>query len=147
MNESVEYLNKSVWATLKPSPIHGVGVFAIRDILKGTVITEHTVHNIYDAHLCFVPVGEFDQIVPEVRELILDRTMFQEGQTVLSFYSPNFEATLQSFMNHSDTPNTDGKVTLRDIKKGEELTEDFKTLLKSNPPHDLIKKHHDWLEI
>lgn len=34
------YLNKTVWCKLGPSKIHGVGVFAIRDILKGQKLTD-----------------------------------------------------------------------------------------------------------
>lgn len=39
--------------------------------------------------------------------------------------NPNAEVILQSFMNHSTDPNTNGRITIRDIKKGEELTEDY----------------------
>jgi len=41
MKSSVaNYLNSTVWATLRPSTIQGVGVFAIRDILKGTDLSD-----------------------------------------------------------------------------------------------------------
>ena len=51
-----QILNSSVWATIKPSKLHGVGVFAIRDIPKGTVITENTIDN--ESVDLFYPIDE-----------------------------------------------------------------------------------------
>ena len=122
---SAQYLNETVWATLKPSPIDGVGVFAIRDIPKGTTITDYSVHNIRDIKQFTMPQEEFDLILPEIKAIILHRCVF--GNPMV-FYSPNSEQTLQSFMNHSDDNNSDGTVALRDIKKGEEITENYHNL-------------------
>ena len=44
-----------------------------------------------------------------------------------SFQHPN-EVWLVSFMNHSDTPNSNGETALRDIAEGEEVTEDYRVL-------------------
>ncbi len=137
----IEYLNERVWATLKPSPIHGIGVFAIRDIPIGTIITDYSVHNIKESKILAVPTAEFDQIHKAVRELILDRTMFRDFQNQFCFYSPNYEQTLQSFMNHSNTPNTDGHVATRDIKEGEELTENYIELTNGDTIHPIVKEH------
>ena len=43
------------------------------------------------------------------------------------FQSPNNDARLISFMNHSDTPNYDkvNDTALRDLKEGEEVTENY----------------------
>jgi SET domain-containing protein len=130
----IDYLNSTVWATLAKSPIHNVGVFAIRDIPKGTPITDYADHTKNNINNVLTP-EELNRLIPEVRNLILDRTMFTKGK--LEFYSPNCDAHLQSWMNHSDTPNTTGKETLRHIKKGEELTENFRTLVKDAHPVSL----------
>ena len=46
-------------------------------------------------------------------------------------------------MNHSDNPNTKGFTTIEDIKKGEELTEDYKLF---GEWHELTKKHYDFIK-
>lgn len=129
------YLNNTVWCTLAPSPIHGVGVFAIRDIPRGTLLTDHTVETMDTAHTFMMTLTEFNQVHPAIRSLILDRTLF--GDT-LRFHSPNKDAVLRSFMNHSDTPNSDGIRATRDIEAGEEVTEDFRTL---TDPGDITRRH------
>lgn len=141
------WLNKTVWCRLAPSHISGIGVFAIRDIPQGTRINEHSYRN-YDEgfHPEFITmsVADFATLHPSIRSLILDRCAFSEdtGDT-LRFMSPNGDQFLQSFMNHSDTPNSDGQFALRDIKEGEEITEDFRTLVQN--PHRLTKKHYTFI--
>lgn len=137
-----EYLNTTVFAKLAPSPIQGIGVFAIRDIPKGIKISDYTLAERDNAHFYVMPVEQFELILPEIRELILDRMLF-EDKPMVAFVSPNTDAQLRSFMNHSDDANTDGTVTLRDIQKGEELTENFKALTQTL--HPLTKNHMKFL--
>ncbi len=141
MNPDIDHLNKTVYCRLATSPVHGVGVFAIRDIPKGTTITDYSIHNIKDIRLLKVERKHFNKILPEIRELILDHTMFQSWQEEFFFYSPNYEVCLTSFMNHSEDPNSDGRVALRDIKAGEEVTENYMALLQDHKPHQLTKRH------
>lgn len=138
----IDQLNNSVWATLKPSKIHGIGVFAIRDIPKDTRITNYSIHKINDTTLYRVKVEDFESILPDIRELILDRNMFQDWQDTFNFYSPNCEQTLQSFTNHSNDPNSSAMIALREIKKGEEITQDYRKMFGEHKPHKLITKHH-----
>ncbi len=112
------YLNDSVWATLRPSDIHGIGVFAIRDIPKGQSI------NLQGG------TGEWlrtdlSKVRAEVRKLIIQRWPYEkDGQP---FLSPNDDALLISFVNHCDLPNYNkyNDQVLRDIKKNEEITENY----------------------
>lgn len=136
-----EHLNNTVWATLKPSPIHGIGVFAIRDIPKGTLITDYCVWD-KKPPVFEVSREDFLKILPEVRGLILDRMIFREGHPIV-FPSPNNDQHLRSFMNHSDNPNSDGERALVDIQKGEEITEDFSSFYAL---HELSKTHYSWLQ-
>lgn len=131
-----QILNNSVWATIKPSKINGVGVFAIRNIPKDTVITENTIDS--ESVNLFYPIDEedFNNILPEIQDIILDRMLYKEDEFFM-VANPNAEVLLQSFMNHSSLPNTNGRVTLRDIKAGEELTEDYSPYLISG--HSLTK--------
>lgn len=142
MNKDVEQLNDTVWARLAPSKLHGIGVFAIRDIPKNTVITEYRVFSTYK-ELYRIPVKDFNEILKPIRELILDRTIFskQLSKEYLKFISPNSEACLMSFMNHSSNPNSNRCVTIKDIKEGEEITEDFIDLARENDIHELTAKH------
>ncbi len=119
-----EYLNETVFCKLAPSPIDGIGVFAIRDIPKGQQLTDCYGTN---PHPFPYTVENFDGLVPEVAELIKQRTEFRPDKP-LTFLSPNYFQIFQAYMNNSDTPNSDGRVALRDIKKGEEITENYKSL-------------------
>lgn len=138
----METLNATVWATLGKSDIQGIGVFAIRAIPKGTTITDHSVH-FPKTKVYVLKLEEFNKILPEIRDLILDRIYFEDDDTFV-FHSPNTNACLQSFMNHADDNNSDGKVALRDIKKGEEITEDYKSMLEGK--HQITQDHYSWLK-
>ena len=116
-------LTETVWLTLKPSPIAGIGVFAIRDIPPSTkVIWEYDTVETES-----LTEQEFELLPVEIQEEILQRTIFVKDEPI-EFLNPNCATSYRSYMNHSDTPNTDGITTLVAIKKGEELTEDYKTM-------------------
>ena len=144
----IEYLNRTVWCKLGPSPIHGIGVFAIRDIPKGQELTDYFLEDSlknrrYDPLIIFVE--EFALILPEIQNLILDRLTLSKStnRQFIQFQSPNRDQLLQAFMNHSDNPNSTGEFALRDIKKGEEITEDFRSL--ATELHPLSKQHYNFL--
>ena len=115
----VDYLNNSVFATLKISSINGIGVLAIRAIPKDTLITDYSLQAKSVPRLLSVSLHEFELILPEIKSLILDRNLFQNWHEILYFYSPNCEQNLQSFCNHSPNPNSFAMTALRDIKSGE----------------------------
>lgn len=142
----IDYLNDTVWATLGPSKINGVGVIAIRDIPRGQILTDYSVHNINKIRVFVLKSTDFAFLHPGVRDLILGRTIFRKSQEKFHFYSPNYEQTLQSFMNHSEEANSDGRVALRDIRKGEEITEDYRGLTNGEAIHPLSKKFHKWIK-
>ena len=134
----VEKINNEVWATLAPSKIHGVGVFAIRDIPKGTELAK----NQWDTETYYeVTDEEFTELLEPIRNIILDRTQQEEG-AMIKFRHPNCMAKLQSFMNHSLEPNSDGQKTLRDIKKGEEITENFLKVAGKMKLHKFILERY-----
>jgi SET domain-containing protein len=118
---SAEYLNRTVFCKLAPSPIHGIGVFAIQDIPQGQRITDYDGGEV---RYITLREGQFSLLLPEIQELILERTVFDANKPMI-FMSPNCNQIFQPFMNHSHKPNTDGLYALKDIKKGEELTEDY----------------------
>jgi len=125
-DEQIRELNETVKCTLKPSKIHGIGVFAIRDIKEGEKLN---CHSEYQEWLS-IPYERFNEIREEVRNIILQRwPLVAEGS---DFVHPNDDARLISFMNHSDNPNYNPHTdtAIRGIIKDEEITENYETLTK-----------------
>lgn len=135
-DEGILHLNNTVKCTLRPSQIHGIGVFALRNIGKGEQL--HCVRP--PITLWYeIPIEHLHRVRQEILNLILDRwPQVREGR---AFLSPNDDQNLMSFMNHSDTPNSQDGLAIRDIKAGEEITEDYDTGNLS----DLQKKHYSFL--
>lgn len=111
-----------VMTRLGRSEIHGVGVFADEDIAKGTVVSR------------FVPgfdlsfPGDYLEtavLPPHVRDFIEDHSYINNGRLVMP-------GDLDMFTNHSFAPNVgykesdDSFFALRDIKAGEEITNDYR---------------------
>lgn len=120
-DEQISWLNSIVRLRLGPSPIHGIGLFAIRDIPKGTKLYADTFPQLYN-----LPYSSFNKLFPEVRDLLLERW---PGITQGSKFAYP-DTFLQAYMNHSDSPNYDAKKdeALTDIKAGEEITENYKRI-------------------
>jgi SET domain-containing protein len=127
----IDELNTYVKTRIAPSPIHGVGVFAIHDIAKGTKLYTDMIPKMYN-----LPYKEFRNLFPTVRKLILER--WPQIVNGSAFAYP--DTRIQAFMNHSDDPNYDAvcDITLRDIKSGQEVTEDYTKI-------EGCEKVHDWL--
>lgn len=146
MINPVEYLNTTVWCKVGASPIQGVGVFAIRDIPKGTTITDLSLQNVIDGKripFLVIRLDMLPKILPEIKNLILDRILLQKDHEAIICISPNHDQILQTFMNHSEDANCDGSVTLRDIKAGEEVTESFFHIVPEM--HQVTKDHMPFL--
>ena len=115
----------------RPSPVHGLGIFAKTDIPEGTVW--------WRARPCDVLLIEQDQFdtfrtshhSPVSRALL-------EALYTYSYYSAEDDALIlildhARYTNHSFQPNSTvvdepgviGSITLRDIQAGEELVEDY----------------------
>lgn len=114
-----------VYVRLAPSKIHGVGVFAIRDIPKGAPVFGDD-----DAPTVRLPAAVVKRLKPEIRALYEDFCVLEEGQWTCP---TSFNALTPSwYLNHSKTPNVacDDSLrffALRRISKGEELTVDYET--------------------
>ena len=134
--ELLTELSTNTYVMIKPSPIDGIGVFAIRDIPRGCrsmfskeeagveeylkiskteadLLPGHSRHLIenyclYDADFYFVPAGGFKKM------------------------------DLVNFLNHSDEPNiisiNEGQFfeSIKEIKTGEELFVDYGELVDDN---------------
>lgn len=119
--DQVLELNTYVKTTLKPSPIHGVGVFALRDIPKGSKLYTDMIPRIYT-----LPKSQFCHLFAEISEHLLSQwPQIEEGS---HFAYPTTK--MQAWMNHSDDANYDAvlDLVLTDIKAGDEITEDYRKI-------------------
>ena len=111
---------------LAPSPIHGIGVFALAEIPAGKTDLFSPMADEWPG----VPLAAIDALPAHVRKLIDTYCLRDEGTVYLP---PNGFTIIDLvvYLNHSDTPNLrqiDGGssfVTLRDIAAGEELLIDY----------------------
>ena len=117
----IKELNTYVLTKIAPSSIHGVGVFALRDIKKGQILYADILMKLYT-----LPYQEFHRLIPEVGDIILER--FPQVINGSKFLYP--DTRIQAFMNNSGTPNYDAvkDVALADIEQGEEITEDYRKI-------------------
>ena len=114
---------------LAPSPIHGIGVFALAEIPAGKTDLFSPMADEWPG----VPLATIDALPAHVRKLIDTYCLRDEGTVYLP---PNgFKIVdLVTFLNHSEQPNLrqmDGGnyfIALRDIETGEELTIDYGVL-------------------
>jgi SET domain-containing protein len=125
-------LANSTYVMIKPSPLHGIGVFAIRDIPKGT-------SNIFSKGVgdwIKVSKEEVEALPQHSKDLIENHCLFDEDHYFIPDYGFKL-ADLVIYLNHSETPNVislnDGEEfeAIRDIASGEELLVDYGTIVES----------------
>jgi len=132
-NKVIEYLKNEIYFRVQPSPVHGVGLFAIKDIPNGTNIIVEFPHEFSEMISKSKLVGIHENV------LKLFNGMYYSTEEFLRIkLYPFLKLHYITFMNHSDTPNMylskeDGVysgITLSDIKIGEEIFEDYSKLAK-----------------
>jgi SET domain-containing protein len=129
----IDYLNSIVRLRVAPSPVHGVGIFATKDIPKGTKLYADQAPLPYK-----ISKGNLDKLFPDVKDLLLERwPRMVEGE---AFAFPDI--FFQGYMNHSDDPNYDNKTdtTLKDIQAGEEIFEDYRNIPGWEQVYTFLKK-------
>ena len=117
--------HEGVSTRLGASKLHGVGVFAIRDIPKGAYVFVDD-----DADIVWVDNNYLEGLPPEIRRFYDDFAIIKGNKygCPASFD----QLTISWFLNDSKEPNVAANkeyrfYALRDIKKGEELTVDYDT--------------------
>lgn len=124
----LEELLKDTWVMIKPSPIEGIGVFALRDIPNGcrSMFSRATEHEQWIT----VPKTEVNDLPPHSKALIENYCLYDDEHYFIPDYGFK-KMDLVNFLNHSDAPNiisiNDGEFfeATRDIKKDEELVIDY----------------------
>jgi hypothetical protein len=117
----IQELNEVVKTYIGCSKIHGVGVFALQDIKKGSKLYTDNAPKPY-----LVPIEYFTHLKPRIQKILLERWPNIYNGSV--FFYP--ETRIQAFLNHSEDPNYDAvhDITLKDIEKDKEITEDYKQI-------------------
>lgn len=117
--EQITRLNEVVKIRLAPSSIHGVGVFAIRDIKKGEKLYANNTPTVYTLRY-----ADFGKLNKDVKQIILER--WPQVVTGASYFAYP-DACYTAYMNHASPANYDAfnDVVLEDIKKGSEVAEDY----------------------
>jgi SET domain-containing protein len=128
----LQQLHHHTFAMLKPSPLHGIGVFSITAIPKG----ERKIFSEHDSEWIEVSREEVDALPQHTRDLVENHCLFNETH----YYIPEYGFKmfdLAVYLNHSDQPNlisiNDGEFfeAIRDISPGEELLIDYGTIVDS----------------
>jgi SET domain-containing protein len=130
--ELLNELRNDVWVMMKPSPIHGNGVFALRTIPKGQ-------RGLFSKNIGdWIPVerSEIDTLPQYSKDLVETYCLYDEQH----YYLPDYGFKVMdivNFLNHSETPNVksikDGEdfETLREIYEGEELLINYGEIVES----------------
>ncbi|MBT4111454.1 SET domain-containing protein-lysine N-methyltransferase [Candidatus Woesearchaeota archaeon] len=115
-------INKNKWVKVRKSQIHNKGVFAKKDIPKGTYMIEYVGKKITNKEADEISEREVSEGVVYLFELTSKLTL--DG---------NIKGNDAKYINHSCEPNAeslndDGRIwieAMREIKKGEEITYDY----------------------
>ncbi len=120
--ELLRELQQDTYVMLKPSPIEGIGVFAIRDIPKGC----RTIFSTGIGEWIKISFEEIEKLPPHSRNLVETYCLYDEKD----YFVPGYGFKMMDmvlYLNHSSQFNiasvNDGEQfeALHDIKAGEEL--------------------------
>lgn len=120
--ELLKELAEETFITLRPSTVHGIGVFALRDIPKGC----KTIFSRNVGNWIKVPIRDIENLPEASRNLVETYCLYDETD----YYLPDYGFKVMdmvNYLNHSSNPNVisvnDGEYfeSLRDIAEGEEL--------------------------
>jgi SET domain-containing protein len=120
--ELLKELAEETFITLRSSTVHGIGVFALRDIPKGC----KTIFSRNVGNWIKVPIRDIENLPEASRNLVETYCLYDETD----YYLPDYGFKVMdmvNYLNHSSNPNVisvnDGEYfeSIRDIAEGEEL--------------------------
>lgn len=136
-DQILDELTHYTYAMLKPSPVHGIGVFAIRDIPKGC-------QNIFSkghGKWIKIPITEVEKLPPYSKDLVETYCVFDEE----NYFIPDYGFKVMdmvNYLNHSSKPNiisiNDGEdfEALSDIPAGSELLINYGHIVENIEKYD-----------
>ena len=125
-NALMNELLHNTFVMLKPSPVQGIGVFAITDIGKG----QRAIFSNDKSEWIKIPKTEIASLPQHSKAIVENFCLYDEENYFVPEYGFKM-VDLVIFLNHDDDPNiasiNDGEdfEALRDIKAGEELFIDY----------------------
>ena len=129
--ELLQELSQEIFAMLKPSPVHGIGVFAVRDIPKGcrNIFSQNT------GEWVKLPIRDVDRLPEHSRNLVETYCLYDEE----NYFVPDYGFKIMdivNYLNHSATPNiksvNHGEYfeALDDIPAGSELLVNYEMIVE-----------------
>lgn len=106
------------YLTVKESSIHGLGLFAKEDISKNTLLgLTHIKNDLFENNYIRTPIGGFynHSENPNCYSLLTDELLEKYVGTVIADFGLNEEKDKFRYL-----------ISLKDIKKGEEITSKYK---------------------
>ena len=122
---------KETYIMLKPSPVHGIGVFAIRDIPKGC----RNMFSKDNGEWIKLPIAEVEALPEASKDLVETYCLYDEEH----YYVPDYgfkKMDMVNYLNHSAQPNVrsvnDGEYfeAITDIPAGQELLVNYEAIVK-----------------
>ncbi len=127
-NEKIKHPHEGVYTRLRPSKIHGIGVFAIRKIEKGIYIFSGD-----DNPMIWINKEDLGSMPSEIWKLYEDFAVTKNNGTLYGCPKNFNMLTVGWYLNHSEEPNVGCDIendytfyALRDIACDEELTVDYR---------------------
>ena len=129
IKQLLKELAETTYVALKPSPIHGIGVFAIKDITAGC----KKMFSSPKKNWIKLPKSKIKKLPRCSIDLIENYCLWDDK----NYYVPNYGfkiIDLVVFLNHSEVPNIksakNGNLfeAIRDIQSGEELFINYGTI-------------------
>lgn len=141
IEEQIKELNEEIRCHIKPSSIHGIGVFALRDIKKGEklYLVPNRVPKWYS-----IPFDKLDELRPEIKEVVLARWPSIVNGSM--FRSPLDDVWMASFINHGGNNSNydiDHDVALIDIPIFTEVLEDYTKMSNYDKVYVWLKENKD----
>lgn len=130
--ELLKELQDDIYVMLKPSAVHGIGVFAIRNIPKGC----RTIFSAHKNDWVKLPITDVEKLPEHSRNLVETYCLYDEE----NYYVPEYGFKIMdmvNYLNHSSTPNVcsvnDGEYfeALTDIPAGAELLVNYGNIVET----------------
>ena len=134
MIDAYNYIKNCIFVKLKPSNISGLGVFALRNIKKETLL-----FNLWEGETGFYPISQqqLEMLDEELRSHIRDLFLFSSDFPVDTniyvkltngchwIYTNPYYFVNSGYYEKKSNVDKDTMMSIRDIKKGEEILSNY----------------------